>query len=86
MNQLATSLSPLVHKRLLLKRSKVCRRAYTDTSIKSYVFNSKDGDWFSSSSKQITQQNKKVDEASTEAKAKARQEYIERCAFEISAC
>ena len=81
MNQLAASLSPLVQKRLLLKRSKLCRRAYTDTSIKSYVLHRKDGGYFSSS-KQILQQNTKVDETSAEA----RQKYIERCAFEISAC
>ena len=82
MNQLAASFSPLVQKRLLLKRTKLCRRAYTDTSIKSYVLHRKDGENQPSSQRQKQEQNTKHPEDG----AAARQEYIERCAFEISAC
>ena len=85
MNPISSGLSPLVQKRLLLKLAKhrtnlVCRRAYSETCVKTHSLRGKDGG--SVSPPTPNQQGK---EAELERQMQ-RQAYLERCAFEVSAC
>ena len=78
---ISSGISPLVQKRLLLKLAKhrtnlVCRRAYSETSVKTQSLHGKAAAGVS--------QPKLVQQVSlTEAEQQA---HLERCAFEVSAC